>query len=332
MNTEHILFYPHKEYNTEKEMTDNLRNKDYIQYGYIKLRDLNKWLNNEVVSVKMGMLTPSNKSYRGLTILESVIKRIKEQDTTALFDDEDELIPIYVFVSTETDDEWRNYLLSNGFVSSRKNANREGIKIKKSDIGLHYGLHYNVNTDEVLTEKERKIKEKNERISSSKFQDVVNKIIQYKKNGYETEHLYWDTLEEFSLIFKNSKIYFGHSKWTDTNKYYSVTTDIADLEFSDLDKILYGLRNNIQLHKEHKLTYLQTIIAFVCVFLIFGIPLFTFNTSWIGSIINSIIIVFSGIGILGFSYSLLEEMLFYKKWKYKVAFWYNFGSNIEQNN
>ena len=55
MNTEHILFYLHKEYNTEKEITDNLRNKDYIQYGYIKLRDLNKWLNNEVVSVKMGM-------------------------------------------------------------------------------------------------------------------------------------------------------------------------------------------------------------------------------------------------------------------------------------
>ena len=80
MNTEHILFYPHKEYNTEKEITDNLRNKDYIQYGYIKLRDLNKWLNNEVVSVKMGMLTPSNKSYRGLTILESAIKRIKEQE------------------------------------------------------------------------------------------------------------------------------------------------------------------------------------------------------------------------------------------------------------
>ena len=30
MNTEHILFYPHKEYNTEKEITDNLRNKDYF--------------------------------------------------------------------------------------------------------------------------------------------------------------------------------------------------------------------------------------------------------------------------------------------------------------
>lgn len=159
MNTEHILFYPHKEYNTEKEITDNLRIKDCIQYGYIKLRDLNRWLNNEIVSVKMGMLSPSNKTYRGLTILESVIRRIKEQDTTALFDDDDELIPIYVFISTETDNEWRNYLLAKGFVSSRKNASREGIKIKKSDIGLHYGEHYGYDTEEVLSKRERRAKE-----------------------------------------------------------------------------------------------------------------------------------------------------------------------------
>lgn len=162
MNTEHILFYPHKEYNTEKEITDNLRIKDCIQYGYIKLRDLNRWLNNEIVSVKMGMLSPSNKTYRGLTILESVLRRIKEQDTTALFDDDDELIPIYVFISTETDNEWRNYLLTKGFVSSRKNASREGIKIKKSDIGLHYGEHYGYDTEEVLSKRERRAKERKE--------------------------------------------------------------------------------------------------------------------------------------------------------------------------
>ena len=90
MKTEHILFFPHKEYDIKKEKTDNLKIKDYVNYGYIKLRDLTKWLNYEKVSVKMGMLTPSNKSYRGLTILESALKRIKEQDTTALFDDEDD--------------------------------------------------------------------------------------------------------------------------------------------------------------------------------------------------------------------------------------------------
>ena len=183
MNTEHILFYPHKEYNTEKEITDNLRNKDYIQYGYIKLRDLNKWLNNEVVSVKMGMLTPSNKSYRGLTILESAIKRIKEQDTTALFDDEDELIPIYIFISTETDDEWRNYLLSNGFTSSRKNASREGIKIKKSDVGLHYGKHYGYDTEEVLSEKEREEKEIKIRYEENKY--YFENVLGYGINTYD---------------------------------------------------------------------------------------------------------------------------------------------------
>ena len=61
MTTEHILFYPHKEYNIKKEIILNVKIKDYVQYGYIKRRDLDKWLNNEVISVKMGMLTPSNK-------------------------------------------------------------------------------------------------------------------------------------------------------------------------------------------------------------------------------------------------------------------------------
>jgi hypothetical protein len=164
MTTEHILFYPHKEYNIKKEIILNVKIKDYVQYGYIKRRDLDKWLNNEVISVKMGMLTPSNKCYRELTILESVLRRIKEQDTTALFDDEDELIPIYIFVSEETDNEWREYLISQGFEVSRKNANREGVKIKKSDIGLHYGKHYGYDTEEVLSERERlkKIREEEE--------------------------------------------------------------------------------------------------------------------------------------------------------------------------
>ena len=207
MNTEHILFYPHKEYNTEKEITDNLRNKDYIQYGYIKLRDLNKWLNNEVVSVKMGMLTPSNKSYRGLTILESAIKRIKEQDTTALFDDEDELIPIYIFISTETDDEWRNYLLSNGFASSRKNASREGIKIKKSDIGLHYGKHYGYDTKEVLSEKEKQRKREEEQ----RKREEELKAIQRK----EEEALKERQRKEYEI----NKKYFEQTLGYGTNKY-----------------------------------------------------------------------------------------------------------------
>lgn len=185
MNTEHILIYPNKIYGADyaNKTTDNLRVIDYINYGYIKLRDLNKWLNNEVVSVKMGMLTPSNKSYRGLTILDSVIKRIKEQDTTALFDDEDELIPIYVFVSTETDKEWREYLISNGFVSARKNASREGLKIRKTDIGYHYGKHYDVETDETRSEKEETEKKIKTRYEKNKkyFEETLG----YGRNTYD---------------------------------------------------------------------------------------------------------------------------------------------------
>lgn len=185
MNTEHILIYPNKIYGADyaNKTTDNLRVIDYINYGYIKLRDLNKWLNNEVVSVKMGMLTPSNKVYRGLTILESAIKRIKEQDTTALFDDEDELIPIYVFVSTETDNEWREYLISNGFVSARKNASREGLKIRKTDIGYHYGKHYGVETDETRSEKEET--EKRIKTRYEKNKKYFEETLGYGINTYD---------------------------------------------------------------------------------------------------------------------------------------------------
>lgn len=154
LTTKHIVYFPHREYNIKTELTDNLRIKDYIQYGYIKRRDLLKWENNEECAVKMGMLTPSNKIYRGLSIVESALKRIKEQDSTALFDDEDELIPIYIFVSNETDNEWRDYLKSLNFKSSRQNVSREGIRIRKKDINLLYGKHYGYDTEEVLSEKE----------------------------------------------------------------------------------------------------------------------------------------------------------------------------------
>ena len=256
MNTEHILFYPHKEYNTEKEITDNLRNKDYIQYGYIKLRDLNKWLNNEVVSVKMGMLTPSNKSYRGLTILESAIKRIKEQDTTALFDDEDELIPIYVFVSTETDDEWRNYLLSNGFASSRKNANREGIKIKKSDIGLHYGKHYGYDTKEVLSEKERQRKEEEElkeiqRKREEEIKEIQRKEeeeqLKRKKEEYEVNKKYFEQTLGYGAnkyeTYKRQQ-YKKIAELQKTNKYTDITINKQTLSIKTFEW------SNIYLNKE----------------------------------------------------------------------------------
>ena len=275
MNTEHILFYPHKEYNTEKEITDNLRNKDYIQYGYIKLRDLNKWLNNEVVSVKMGMLTPSNKSYRGLTILESAIKRIKEQDTTALFDDEDELIPIYIFISTETDDEWRNYLLSNGFVSSRKNANREGIKIKKSDIGLHYGKHYGYDTKEVLSEKEKQRKrEEEQRKREEELKAIQRKReeeIKERQRKEEEEQLKRKKEEyEFNKKYFEQTLGYGDGKYEiykrqqyekvaelqKTNKYTDITINKQTLSIKTFEC------SNIYLNKE----VIKPLIWFISIF------------------------------------------------------------------
>jgi hypothetical protein len=196
MITEHISFYPHKEYDTKRETTGNLKSKYYVQYGYIKRRDLDKWLNNEVVPVKMGMLTPSNKCYHNLTILDSALKRIKEQDTTALFDDEDELIPIYIFVSEETDNEWREYLISQGFKVSRKNANREGIKIKKSDIGLHYGKHYGYDTEEVLSEKEEEEKKRKER--QLQYEEHIKTRYEKNKKYFEETLGYGkDTYDKF---------------------------------------------------------------------------------------------------------------------------------------
>ena len=263
MNTEHILFYPHKEYNTEKEITDNLRNKDYIQYGYIKLRDLNKWLNNEVVSVKMGMLTPSNKSYRGLTILESAIKRIKEQDTTALFDDEDELIPIYIFISTETDDEWRNYLLSNGFASSRKNASREGIKIKKSDIGLHYGKHYGYDTKEVLSEKERQRKEEEELKERQRKEEEEQ--LKRKKEEYEFNKKYFEQTLGYGdgkyEIYKRQQ-YEKVAELQKTNEYVDITINKQTLSSKTFEC------RNIYLNKEVIMTLILVVSIFSYVILV----------------------------------------------------------------
>ena len=285
MNTEHILFYPHKEYNTEKEITDNLRNKDYIQYGYIKLRDLNKWLNNEVVSVKMGMLTPSNKSYRGLTILESAIKRIKEQDTTALFDDEDELIPIYVFVSTETDDEWRNYLLSNGFASSRKNANREGIKIKKSDIGLHYGKHYGYDTKEVLSEKERQRKEEEELKERQRKEEEEQ--LKRKKEEYEFNKKYFEQTLGYGdgkyEIYKRQQ-YEKVAELQKTNEYVDITINKQTLSIKTFEC------SNIYLNKEVIMPLILVVSIFSSVILV---PCTLIETNALNLIFSIISVLFT---------------------------------------
>ena len=295
MNTEHILFYPHKEYNTEKEITDNLRNKDYIQYGYIKLRDLNKWLNNEVVSVKMGMLTPSNKSYRGLTILESAIKRIKEQDTTALFDDEDELIPIYIFISTETDDEWRNYLLSNGFASSRKNANREGIKIKKSDIGLHYGKHYGYDTKEVLSEKEKQRK-REEELKEIQRKEEEEKL-KRKKEEYEENKYYFENVLGYGINTYDEYKAKQEEKMQKTNGHF--TLDEKTLEIKGYEIIS---KTTIQ--------YEPLVVGIACILLAIVMFFLTIkvDTLLFGGFFFAIIAVFSMVAGGVFCYMATEKV------------------------
>lgn len=295
MNTEHILFYPHKEYNTEKEITDNLRNKDYIQYGYIKLRDLNKWLNNEVVSVKMGMLTPSNKSYRGLTILESAIKRIKEQDTTALFDDEDELIPIYIFISTETDDEWRNYLLSNGFASSRKNASREGIKIKKSDIGLHYGKHYGYDTKEVLSEKEKQRK-REEELKEIQRKEEEEKL-KRKKEEYEENKYYFENVLGYGINTYDEYKAKQEEKMQKTNGHF--TLDEKTLEIKGYEIIS---KTTIQ--------YEPLVVGIACILLAIVMFFLTIkvDTLLFGGFFFAIIAVFSMVAGSVFCYMATEKV------------------------
>lgn len=205
MNTDYITILPNKNYpNLETEKTDNLRCRDVVQYGYIKLRDLDRWLNNEVISVKMGMLTPSEKSYCGLTILQAALKRIDEQDTTALFEDEDELIPVYVFVATITDNEWRENLISKGYVSSRTNKSREGIKINKKSLFAEYGFYFGIETEECKSIKEQRHIEFQKQ--EEKRRERTNNIIKnYNKiNGKNAfEENYAELREKSAIVHIN---------------------------------------------------------------------------------------------------------------------------------
>lgn len=166
MITENIIYFPHHQYNVKTERIKNLRVSDYINYGYIKLRDLDKWLDGKDIAVKMGMLSPTKDGYRELSVVESALKRIKEQDSTACFEDGDELVPVYIFVSNEMDNEWREYLMDRGYSITRRNASREGIRINRRDLSICYAERYNIDTKESLSYKEeqiKKIKEEEER-------------------------------------------------------------------------------------------------------------------------------------------------------------------------
>jgi len=182
MITENIIYFPHHQYNVATELVKNLRVCDVINYGYIKLRDLDKWLKGETISVKMGMLSPTKDGYRELSVVESALKRIKEQDSTSCFEDEDELIPVYVFISEDTDVAWREFLFNGGYKTARKTASREGVKISRKNLSLEYAKKYNIDTAESLTLKEEKQKQIEEKIRKEK--EEKERIIK----GYEEKN------------------------------------------------------------------------------------------------------------------------------------------------
>ena len=171
MITENIIYFPHHQYNVKTERIKNLRVSDYINYGYIKLRDLDKWLDGKDIAVKMGMLSPTKDGYRELSVVESALKRIKEQDSTSCFEDGDELVPVYVFISEDTDVVWREFLFNSGYKTARKTASREGVKISRKNLSLEYAKRYNINTAESLSYKEeQKLKiQKTKILFSSSF-------------------------------------------------------------------------------------------------------------------------------------------------------------------
>lgn len=227
MDKGHITLLPNKKYsNLKKETTNNLRCCETIQYGYIKLRDLKKWENGEIVAVKMGMLTPSKPVYKNLSIIDAACKRISEQDTTALFEDEDELIPVYVFVSEITDNEWREHLISKGFKSSRKTASREGIKIDRKNLFGEYGFFFKEDTKEsksILEEKraeeEREYQEylkEQARIKKAKEKLAKEKEKRFQESVEEYNKMYGD--KAFDKDYEEMSKKYGVVKYDITNK------------------------------------------------------------------------------------------------------------------
>lgn len=286
MITEHILFYPHKEYNLKKELTDNLRCSDYIQYGYIKKRDLSKWENNEVVSVKMGMLTPSKDGYKHKTILQSAIQRINEQDSTSCFDEDDELIPIYIFVSKETDVEWREYLKTQGFVSSRPNKNREGMRICKSDIGLHYGLHYGIDTIEILSIKEYVEKQRIEKEEKEK-QRIEKIILDYEQTQQRS--------------YKDDML-------TQKERIKDITNNIRYVDVF-LDELTLNIRafkcSFFYEYKESIIGFILSlciILGIICGGILFTIPHLLFNENSDFTLLGLISIILLSLSIIVFGY------------------------------
>ena len=228
MDKGHITLLPNKKYSSlKKETTNNLRCCETIQYGYIKLRDLKKWENGEIVAVKMGMLTPSKPVYKNLSIIDAACKRISEQDTTALFEDEDELIPVYVFVSEITDNEWREHLISKGFKSSRKTASREGIKIDRKNLFGEYGFFFKEDTKESKSILEEKRAEE-ERVYQEYLREQARIKKAKEKEAKEKEKRFQESVEEYNKIYGDKAFDKDYEKMS--KKYGIVKYDITNKE------------------------------------------------------------------------------------------------------
>lgn len=282
MDKGHITLLPNKKYsNLKKETTNNLRCCETIQYGYIKLRDLKKWENGEIVAVKMGMLTPSKPVYKNLSIIDAACKRISEQDTTALFEDEDELIPVYVFVSEITDNEWREHLISKGFKSSRKTASREGIKIDRKNLFGEYGFFFKEDTKEsksILEEK--RAEEERAHQEYLKMQARIKKA--KEKEAKEKEKRFQESVEEYNKIYGDKAFDKDYEKMS--KKYGVVKYDITNKKMFG-DKEVY---NPIV-----ECICLLTIFAFVAICLIAcEILFFGFLFLILSAIILLIIIIY----------------------------------------
>lgn len=216
MITENIIYFPHHQYNVATELVKNLKVCDVINYGYIKLRDLDKWLKGETISVKMGMLSPTKDGYRELSVVESALKRIKEQDSTSCFEDEDELIPVYVFISEDTDVVWREFLFNGGYKTAKKTASREGVKISRKNLSLEYAKKYNIDTAESLTLKEKKQKQIEEKIRKEK-EEKERIIKEYEEKNGSGSYL-------IDLETQKSRLYYYK------NEYCGVSLNLEDLK------------------------------------------------------------------------------------------------------
>lgn len=169
-----------------------------IHYGYIKEYKESDWYSGEIVPIKMGMLNPLSKEYQGKTILSAIRDRIDDQDRTICFSDEDKPVLIYFFISSETDNEWRNFLFDNGCESAREDKKREGVRVSKYNLINLYEQHYKIKLNNNLKQSDMEtnnsIHEISREVASTFEFNALNRpinpsqISNLKKNIFKSEN------------------------------------------------------------------------------------------------------------------------------------------------